>query len=32
MMPSLALDSSGRAGIAYYDLTSYALKFAQETG
>lgn len=28
-MPFLALDSSGRAGIAYYDLTSHALKFAQ---
>ncbi|MDP3562921.1 MAG: hypothetical protein Q8R70_00370 [Methanoregula sp.] len=28
-MPFLALDSSGRAGIAYYDMTSHALKFAQ---
>ena len=28
-MPFLALDSSGRAGIAYYDLTSHALMFAQ---
>lgn len=31
-MPFVALDSSGRAGIAYYDLTSHTLKFAQETG
>jgi hypothetical protein len=31
-MPFLALDSSGRAGIAYYDLNAHAVKFAQETG
>jgi hypothetical protein len=28
-MPFLALSSAGTPGIAYYDLTSHSLKFAQ---
>jgi hypothetical protein len=31
-MPFLALSPAGSPGIAYYDLTSHSLKFAQGTG
>jgi hypothetical protein len=31
-MPFVALSPAGSPGIAYYDLTSYSLKFAQRTG